>query len=52
MTTEYGRLSGCILGVGDTVKQGEEIARTGGTTLYFGTSVNEEAVSATEYLTP
>lgn len=51
-TTEYGRLSGCILGVGDIVKQGEEIGRTGGTTLYFGTSVNDEAVPVTEYMKP
>ncbi len=51
-TTEYGRLSGCILGVGDTVKQGEEIARAGGPTLYFGTTVNDEAVPVTEYVTP
>lgn len=52
MTTEYGRLSGCILGVGDTVKQGEEIARTDGTTFYFAAKVNDEAVMVTKYLTP
>lgn len=51
-TTEYGRLSGCILGVGDTVKQGEEIARTDGTTFYFAAKVNDEAVMVTKYLTP
>jgi murein DD-endopeptidase MepM/ murein hydrolase activator NlpD len=51
-TTEYGRLSGCILGVGDIVKQGEEIARAGGPTLYFGTRVNDEAVPVTEHVTP
>lgn len=51
-TTEYGRLSGCILGVGDTVKQGEEFARTDGTSLYFAAKVNDEIIPVTKLLSP
>lgn len=45
LVTEYGRLSACMLGVGDTVKQGQEIARALGPTVYFGAAKHGEPVS-------
>lgn len=45
LVTEYGRLSGCTLVAGDRVKQGEEIARADGTSVYFEAAKGGEALS-------